>query len=435
MVSLTTGTFIVDSSGEVEVDFLFDGGWFRGELAMFSLEGMEAIEPGSTEFRLEAARRALTDSTQGRIVIQDELEGARFSADLAWERNFNSGTYQGVKTFQMTPGDEVAFMLVQNNTVQKTFQNPHQIFQFGKLPLFSIPEANLSGSSPNQFEVVDVDGNGTMAWEDVPITQADKDYNDLIVKVKGLESNLAPLSAHINPTRDWRKNLILWDGELNTLSPAGLVMHLELDETGKKQAADSSPEGKNNQGKLRKGAKFRNGVVELDGKNDLLAVKDSQDINIGTHAQRTISLWFQVNDKNISSQKQIIYEEGGVKSGVSGLNIYIEDGFLYFGGWNQQQGNWSGTYLSTDDLTSHTWHHVALVLDAQEGVNTLQAKALSAYLNGVKVGEGEGMQLESHRDNIGIGGLNQTTQFHDGESQNNSKHSLGGSIDDVRVYN
>ena len=106
-----TGTFIVDASGEVEVDFLFDGGWFRGELAMFSLEGMEAIEPGSTEFMLEAARRALTDSTQGRIIVQDELEAARFSADLAWERNFNSGIYQGVKTFQMTPGDEVAFML------------------------------------------------------------------------------------------------------------------------------------------------------------------------------------------------------------------------------------------------------------------------------------------------------------------------------------
>ncbi|MDJ0689134.1 MAG: cadherin-like domain-containing protein, partial [Xenococcaceae cyanobacterium MO_188.B32] len=61
--------------------------------------------------------------------------------------------------------------------------------------------------------------------------------------------------------------------------------------------------------------------------------------------------------------------------------------------------------------------------------------ALTAYLNGVKVGEGEGMELESHRDNIGIGGLNQTTKFHDGEAQKNSKHSLGGSIDEVRVYN
>ncbi len=123
MVSFETGTFIVDSSGEVQVDFLFDGGWFRGELAVFSLDGMEAIEPGSTEFMLEAAQRALTNSTQGRVVVQDQLEAARFSADLAWERNFNTdppsnpGEYQGVKTFNLTPGDQVALMLVQHTTI------------------------------------------------------------------------------------------------------------------------------------------------------------------------------------------------------------------------------------------------------------------------------------------------------------------------------
>ena len=435
MVSFTTGTFIVDSSGEVEVDFLFDGGWFRGELAMFSLDGMEAYEPGSIEFMLEAARRALSNSTEGHIIIQDELEGARFSADLAWERNFNSGEYQGVKTFQMTPGDEVAFMLVQHNTVKKTLRNPNKIFEFGNLPLFSIPEANLSGSSPNEFGVVDVDGLGTIAFEDVPIGQADKDYNDMILKVKGLEGNLATLSDQINPTRDWRKNLILWDGELTTLSDARLVMHLEFNETSGNLAADSSPEGNNNKGKLRKGAKFRSGVVDFDGKNDVIKVKDSSDINIDTHAKRTVSVWFKVDDKNLTDRKQVIYEEGGVKNGVAGLNIYIEEGLLYFGGWNQQKGNWSGTYLSTNAITSNTWHHAVLVLDAEEGVNTPQAKAFAAYLNGVKIGEGEGMQLESHRDDIGIGGLNQTTKFHDGEAKKNSKHSLGGSLDDVRVYN
>ncbi len=214
MVSFETGTFIVDSSGEVQVDYLFDGGWFRGELAVFSLDGMEAIEPGSTEFMLEAARRALTDSTQGRIIVQDQLEAARFGADLAWERNFNHappsnpGEYQGVKTFNLTPGDEVAFMLVQHTTVAETFQNPDNVSQFGKLPLFSIPEANLSGSLPNQFEFVDVDGLGTISLEDVPINQADKDYNDMILQVVGLEGNLAKLEDHINPDRDWRTTSI-----------------------------------------------------------------------------------------------------------------------------------------------------------------------------------------------------------------------------------
>ncbi len=68
MVTSKTGTFIVDSGGQVKVNFLFDGGWFRGELAIFSLAGMEEFTPGTTDFMLEAARRALTDSEQGRIM-------------------------------------------------------------------------------------------------------------------------------------------------------------------------------------------------------------------------------------------------------------------------------------------------------------------------------------------------------------------------------
>ena len=206
MASFETGTFIVDSSGEVEVDFLYDGGWFRGELAIFSVRDME-IEPGSTEFMLEAARRALTDSELGRIVTQDEVEGARFSYEVSWEPNFNRGEYQGVKTFNMTPGDEVALMLVQHTTVAETLQNPGNISQFGKLPIFSIPEANLFEVSPNQFEFVDVDGNGTIALEDVPINRSDKDYNDMILQIVGLDSNLAKLEDHISPVRDWRTTI------------------------------------------------------------------------------------------------------------------------------------------------------------------------------------------------------------------------------------
>lgn len=74
MVSFETGTFVVDSGGEIEVDFLFDGGWFRGELAMFCLDGMEGVEPGSTEFMLEAARRALTNSELGHVLVRDQSE-------------------------------------------------------------------------------------------------------------------------------------------------------------------------------------------------------------------------------------------------------------------------------------------------------------------------------------------------------------------------
>ena len=206
MHTYDSGSFIVGSSGEVDVDYLFDGGWFRGELALFSLDGMEEFTPGSTEFMLEAARRALTDSEQGRVLIQDDLEGARFSANLGYEPDFNTDPqdYQGVKTVTMTPGDEVGLMLIQHTTVQETFDNPLNVLQFGKLPIFSIPEANLLGTSIDQFEFVDVNGTGAIALEDVLIRQADRDYNDIILQLTGLDGNFAPLEDNINPARDWR---------------------------------------------------------------------------------------------------------------------------------------------------------------------------------------------------------------------------------------
>ncbi|MCW6039061.1 hypothetical protein K4A83_22835, partial [Spirulina subsalsa FACHB-351] len=99
------GVFTVGDTGQVEIDYLFDGGKYQFELAIFSLEGMEDFEPGSDAFIAEAARRALSNSEFGHIVIQDRLEGARFEGlgNLGENNNWNSGEYQGIKSFSMRP--------------------------------------------------------------------------------------------------------------------------------------------------------------------------------------------------------------------------------------------------------------------------------------------------------------------------------------------
>ncbi len=204
MYTYDSGTFIVGSSGEVDVDFLLDSGWFRGELALFSVEGMEEFTPGSEEFMLEAARRAITDSELGRIINQDEIEGAKLSSSFDWERDFNTGEYIGAKKFQFTPGDEVALMMVQHKTIQETLDNPDRINEFGRFPLFSIPEANLGEFTANQFEFVGIDSIGLIAAEDLRAFQSDRDYNDLILQFRGVDPNFAELDEYINPTRDWR---------------------------------------------------------------------------------------------------------------------------------------------------------------------------------------------------------------------------------------
>lgn len=192
-----SGTFIVDGTGQVQLNYLYDGGSYQGQLAVFSLKGMENYQPGSLEFIREASARALSNSTKGRILISDRTEGARFSGTTNWEPNFNAGDYQGIKSFQMSAGDEVAFMLIQNTTFDEIYRQPYLTSQLGKQVIFST----------DKKQIVAVDQNGTLAFEDTKISSgtADKDYNDVIFQVKGLTANnISDINAEVNRSRDWR---------------------------------------------------------------------------------------------------------------------------------------------------------------------------------------------------------------------------------------
>jgi len=199
----TSGKFIVDSTGKVGIDFLFDGGLYKGQLAIISLKGMEKFAPGSAEFLKEAAARSLSSSTKGHVVINDLSEGAKFTGNLP-EGNYNDGSYLGVKTFAMTPGDEFGVMLVPNGTVQELLNNP--VVGGDKRPLFSMATANpAEGFYVGQ--IADVTGSGkTFAMEDLRVDLgSDRDYNDLIFQVRGATGTAVNLDSVINPEKDWRK--------------------------------------------------------------------------------------------------------------------------------------------------------------------------------------------------------------------------------------
>lgn len=75
-------------------------------------------------------------------------------------------------------------------------------------------------------------------------------------------------------------------------------------------------------------------------------------------------------------------------------------------------------------------HHVALVL---EGTDTVQPDSLIAYLDGREFARGEGSQLWSHGDGIGLDNINGGTRFHNGVSRTNN--GFAGSWDEVQIYN
>ncbi len=201
-LQIESGYFTVGQTGKVGVDFVFDGGWYKGELAVFSLEGLDKFEPGSAEFIKEAAKRSLSNSPQGYVVISDATEDAKASGGLG-DGNYNDSKYLGIKTFDMKPGDKFGFMLVPNGTVQQVFNDPN--IGGAVRPLFSLVTAN-----PNQAfhtgQIADFNGAGSVfVMEDQRVdTGSDKDYNDIIFKVTGATGLAVKLDEVINPAKDWR---------------------------------------------------------------------------------------------------------------------------------------------------------------------------------------------------------------------------------------
>ncbi|MEM8831294.1 MAG: DUF4347 domain-containing protein [Cyanobacteria bacterium P01_G01_bin.19] len=215
-----------------------------------------------------------------------------------------------------------------------------------------------------------------------------------------------------------------------------LVLELDFDYETNYFAVDSAPDGNNNAGRLLGDAAFRqdvlpfNGVVELDG-DDLVAIANAPEINAEDRDSRTVSVWFKAEDIH-QDTPQVIYQEGG---GSRGLNIYLDSGQIYVGGWNQPITQWSGTFLASDNISSDNWHHVALVLDAQTEHSAVQPEVLFAYLDGVEIGRGAGSQVLGSKGKATFGGLDGSTRLHTGNTSETNALGLIGAIDEARIYN
>ncbi|WP_442789475.1 PKD domain-containing protein [Nostoc sp. PCC 7524] len=223
--SLPVGIFLVNLTGQITVDFLADAGTYNGELALFSLEGMDTLAPGSTEFVREAARRALSNSNLGYILISDSIQGARFQGELG-EVDKNDGIYSAPITVQLNANTRFAFVLVPNGTVQEVFNNA--AINGAKRPLFSISAANPRGlTQMGRLDPGDLNG-GVFGFEDLRLDgKSDKDFNDIIFQLKGAVGKGLTLSELIAKGKVWSQTNLgqrllkyaLDNGTFNNTSP------------------------------------------------------------------------------------------------------------------------------------------------------------------------------------------------------------------------
>lgn len=198
--STTPGLFTVGASGQVTVEFLFDSGAYRGEVGLFSMAGLETLTPGSPEFIAAAVQRALSNSTQGYVVMSETAEGASLSGQLG-ERSYNAGTPLGPKPFTFQANDTLALLLVPNGSLQSVASNPAA--QGDLRPLFSLAAANPLGG--NHYGAMTTNANGlVMGIEDVRFdSRSDADFNDVILKLEGVSGTLPALDSLIQSRQVW----------------------------------------------------------------------------------------------------------------------------------------------------------------------------------------------------------------------------------------
>jgi Domain of unknown function (DUF4114) len=181
--TFTSGIYTVDTQGEISIDYLWDGGANEGEVGIFDLSGMETLINHPTAFTEEVIRRVLSNSRLGHVVLSDVTEGARFSGKLITEpENFNSGTYTGIKSFDMKPGSQFGVIMISEG----------QFKNLGKLSntdgfFFSLTKTTGSELFRSEQMMVRSTDRSILQIEDVPITtkRSDRDYNDLIFNITG----------------------------------------------------------------------------------------------------------------------------------------------------------------------------------------------------------------------------------------------------------
>jgi len=169
------------------------------------------------------------------------------------------------------------------------------------------------------------------------------------------------------------------------------------------------------------------GAASFGGNGDGIIIPNDDDINLSAFPNKTIEFTFKANT---TDGRQVIYEEGG---GITGINIYVNDGTLYF--YSTANGT-DSDFLSVN-IEADTTYHAAFIYSSDDD-------EIRAYLNGEQVDSTAGFaltEIPAHGNSIGVGFLNRGAHFHDiqpngaPDGEAGGRFFFDGSISDLALYN
>ena len=199
---LIGGYIETDSSGEINVEYLFDSGQLdKMRVGVFSLEGMDAYSSNWSAFKIEAAQRIQSDSVLGREILNDSTDAAKFTSPVGWIAAYNTGQYQGIQTFELMPDAQYGLFVLRKNSWSDVIANPNRSAWWLGLELEGSPE--LFDSK----QIGDVTGDGTLLGiEDIALSSGsgDRDYDDILFQITGADFVGHLVDDLIDPNVEWR---------------------------------------------------------------------------------------------------------------------------------------------------------------------------------------------------------------------------------------
>ncbi len=175
-------------------------------------------------------------------------------------------------------------------------------------------------------------------------------------------------------------------------------------------------------------ALFGSGAMKLSGDGSGLQLEESEYTNRGWRGERTYLFWFKADAPDAKDKRQYLLDEGGTDKGFA---IYLEDGVLFAGGWDNSQ-HWK-SWLKAPGIVADRWYHVTLSLDAKEHDRN---QSLKLFLNGVEVAHAWANGIDTHEP-IAFGTIVKTTRACDNEPVNPAAVNVpfSGMMDEIEVYN
>lgn len=172
-------------------------------------------------------------------------------------------------------------------------------------------------------------------------------------------------------------------------------------------------------------------VIKFDGADDFFQLPNHSDLNTGSaFTARTIATMIRTGSD--VTTRQVIFEEGGT---VRGINIYVYNGRLYVGAWNDNNDGpgspwgWVGNSIPVSASTKYTIS-MSMAGDASGTTGSIKVVingAASFTINGVG-------RLYSHSGSNALGAMINDSRFEGNTNGSGNGNYFGGSIAEFMLF-